>query len=181
MLKIKLLRKGKKNQAYFRVVVIDARKARDSKFIEDLGYLNPHANPADFHIDEKLAKEWLAKGAQPTETVSHYFFKLKLLKSIKHGSTKPAKAPKKKAKPEEKAPQTPQAPVEAAKPVDEVKPTEATTVEAKPAEVATPAEEPAKVEETKATEDVKPTEEVKPIEEVKPVEEPAKTEETKKE
>jgi len=163
MLKIKLLRKGKKNQAHFRVVVTDARRARDSKFIADLGYLNPHTNPADFHIDENLAKEWLSKGAQPTETVSHYFYKLKLIKSIHKGSTTPAKKPKKKAKPEEPA-QPAATPAQPA-----ATPTQPT---------ATPAQEESKVESTQPEAKVEPVQteqSTAPAEEVKTETTPAET------
>ena len=77
MIKIKLQRRGKKGDAHYRVVVAESHRARDSKYIDDLGYYNPHENPSKFEIDQEKAKSWLQKGAQPTETVKSLFRKVK--------------------------------------------------------------------------------------------------------
>ena len=60
---------GAKKAPFYRVVVADSRYPRDGRFIEEIGYYNPQTEPAEVKIDADKAKEWLAKGAQPTETV----------------------------------------------------------------------------------------------------------------
>jgi small subunit ribosomal protein S16 len=69
MVKIRLRRLGKKKAPFYRIVVADSRYPRDGRFIEELGYYDPMKEPVDIKIDGDKAKEWLAKGAQPTETV----------------------------------------------------------------------------------------------------------------
>ena len=71
--KIRLKRQGKKFYAFYRVVVVDSRKKRDGKVIEEIGTYNPNIEPSDFKVDEELAKKWLANGAQPTEVVGKLF------------------------------------------------------------------------------------------------------------
>ncbi|HHT54842.1 MAG TPA: 30S ribosomal protein S16 [Clostridiales bacterium] len=73
--KIRLRRIGAKKSPYYRVVVADSRSPRDGRFIEDIGYYNPLANPADIKIDPEKAKKWMENGAQPTETVRSLFRK----------------------------------------------------------------------------------------------------------
>lgn len=67
--KIRLKRVGKKKQPYYRVVVADARSPRDGRFIEEIGTYNPHTNPSTFKVDAEKVKDWMAKGAQPTDTI----------------------------------------------------------------------------------------------------------------
>ncbi len=67
--KIRLRRMGAKKAPFYRVVVADSRYPRDGRFIEELGYYDPNKNPADVKIDGDKAKDWIAKGAQPTDTV----------------------------------------------------------------------------------------------------------------
>lgn len=67
--KIRLKRVGKKKQPYYRVVVADARSPRDGRFIEEIGTYNPHTDPSTFKVDADKVKDWIAKGAQPTDTV----------------------------------------------------------------------------------------------------------------
>jgi small subunit ribosomal protein S16 len=98
MLKIRLKRTGRKGQPHYRVVVMESHLPRDSKSIQEIGYYNPRSKPATFEIDEKLAKEWIKKGAQPSDTVAQYFVKLGILKSLKRGSTKPNTKKKEKKK-----------------------------------------------------------------------------------
>ena len=69
MVKIRLRRMGAKKAPFYRIVVADSRYPRDGRFIEQLGYYDPMKEPAVIKVDEDKAKEWLAKGAQPTETV----------------------------------------------------------------------------------------------------------------
>ena len=65
--KIRLAQRGKKKTRTYRVVVADSRSPRDGRFIEDLGYYDPHHNPSKVEIDVDKAVSWLDKGAQPSE------------------------------------------------------------------------------------------------------------------
>ncbi len=67
--KIRLRRMGAKKAPFYRVVVADSRYPRDGRFIEELGYYDPTAEPAKISIDSDRAKHWLSVGAQPTDTV----------------------------------------------------------------------------------------------------------------
>ena len=69
MVKIRLRRMGAKKAPFYRVVVADSRYPRDGRFIEEIGYYDPMANPAVIKIDGEKAAAWIAKGAQPTDTV----------------------------------------------------------------------------------------------------------------
>ena len=60
---------GAKKQPTYRFVVADARSPRDGRFIEILGHYNPRTEPKTVVINEEKVKEWLAKGAQPSDTV----------------------------------------------------------------------------------------------------------------
>jgi small subunit ribosomal protein S16 len=64
---------GAKKQPTYRFIVADSRAPRDGRFIETLGHYNPRTEPKTVVIDEEKAKEWLAKGAQPSETVRRLF------------------------------------------------------------------------------------------------------------
>lgn len=68
MLSIKLKLIGKKGQRSFRVIVQEARAKLGGKFVEDLGWYNPHSN--QIKINQDRIRHWLGVGAQPTETVS---------------------------------------------------------------------------------------------------------------
>ena len=65
--KIRLAQRGKKKNRTYRVVVADSRSPRDGRFIEDLGYYDPHHNPSKVEINVEKAVSWLDKGAQPSE------------------------------------------------------------------------------------------------------------------
>ena len=65
--KIRLTRLGKKKQPTYRVVVMDSRKPRDGKYIEQLGIYDPRQDPSVIRIDNERALYWLNTGAQPTE------------------------------------------------------------------------------------------------------------------
>lgn len=73
MVKIRLRRMGAKKQPTYRFVVADSRSPRDGRFIEILGHYNPRTEPKTLEVNADKAKEWLAKGAQPTETVRRLF------------------------------------------------------------------------------------------------------------
>ncbi len=68
--KIRLTRIGSKKNPIYRVVVADSRSPRDGRFIEIVGRYNPQTEPSLIELDEAKVKDWLAKGAQPTEPVS---------------------------------------------------------------------------------------------------------------
>ncbi|MBE6872237.1 MAG: 30S ribosomal protein S16 [Ruminococcaceae bacterium] len=76
MVKIRLRRMGAKKAPTYRIVVADSRYPRDGRFIEEIGFYNPLANPAEIRIDAEKAENWIKNGAQPTDTVKA------LLKSI---------------------------------------------------------------------------------------------------
>ena len=67
--KIRLRRMGAKKAPFYRVVVADSRYPRDGRFIEELGFYDPTKEPSVVNIDADKAKEWIAKGAQSTDTV----------------------------------------------------------------------------------------------------------------
>ena len=67
--KIRLRRTGAKKAPSYRVVVADSRYPRDGRFIEELGYYNPLTEPSTIKIDLEKAQNWIANGAQPTDTV----------------------------------------------------------------------------------------------------------------
>ena len=66
--KIRLARHGKKNYAYFHIVVADSRAPRDGRLIETLGTYDPNTNPAKIQLDAERTLYWLNNGAQPTLT-----------------------------------------------------------------------------------------------------------------
>ena len=68
--KMRLTRVGRKKKPLYRIVVADSRSPRDGKVIENIGRYGPQDEPSLIEIDEDRARDWLAKGAQPTETVS---------------------------------------------------------------------------------------------------------------
>ena len=69
MVKLRLTRMGATKAPFYRIVVMDGRKARDGQYIEQIGYYDPTKEPAVVKIDTEIAKKWLDNGAQPTETV----------------------------------------------------------------------------------------------------------------
>ncbi|MCL1905498.1 MAG: 30S ribosomal protein S16 [Clostridiales bacterium] len=71
--KIRLKRMGAKKAPFYRLVVSDSRYPRDGRFIEEIGYYDPASDPAQIHIDAEKANQWLASGAQPSETVRSLF------------------------------------------------------------------------------------------------------------
>jgi small subunit ribosomal protein S16 len=64
---------GAKKQPTYRFVVADVRSPRDGRFIEILGHYNPRVEPREIVVNEEKAKAWLAKGAQPSDTVRRLF------------------------------------------------------------------------------------------------------------
>ena len=68
--KLRLTRVGSKKNPIYRVVAADSRSPRDGKFIEIIGRYNPQSEPSLIELDEAKVKDWLGKGAQPTEAVA---------------------------------------------------------------------------------------------------------------
>jgi small subunit ribosomal protein S16 len=67
--RIRLARVGSKKNPIYRVVVADSRAPRDGRFIEIVGRYNPQTNPSTIDLDGEKIKDWMAKGAQPSESV----------------------------------------------------------------------------------------------------------------
>lgn len=99
--RMRLQRHGKKNYAFFHIVVADSRAPRDGKFIEKLGYYNPNTNPATIELNFERALYWLNVGAQPTDTVRRILsykgvlLKKHLLEGVKKGALTEEQAEKK--------------------------------------------------------------------------------------
>ncbi|HPQ08720.1 MAG TPA: 30S ribosomal protein S16 [Bacteroidia bacterium] len=99
--KIRLQRHGKKDYAFFHIVVADSRAPRDGRFIEKLGFYNPNTDPATIEINFDRALHWLNTGAQPTETCRRILsykgvlYKKHLLDGIKKGALTEEQAEKK--------------------------------------------------------------------------------------
>ena len=77
--RIRLSRGGAKKRPFYRIVIVDSRRARDGKFIDQVGTYNPMLNkdnPERVKIDIEKAKEWIAKGAQPSDRVTLFLSNL---------------------------------------------------------------------------------------------------------
>jgi small subunit ribosomal protein S16 len=68
--KLRLTRVGSKKNPIYRVVAADTHSPRDGKFLEIVGRYNPQTDPSTIELDEAKVKEWLGKGALPSEAVS---------------------------------------------------------------------------------------------------------------
>ena len=68
--RMRLTRVGSKKNPIYRVVVADSRSPRDGKFIEIIGRYNPQTDPSTIELDDAKVKEWIDKGAQPSNAVS---------------------------------------------------------------------------------------------------------------
>jgi small subunit ribosomal protein S16 len=75
--RMRLTRVGSKKNPIYRVVVADSRSPRDGRFIEIVGRYNPQTDPSTIELDEAKVKDWIGKGAQPSEAVA------KLIKAAK--------------------------------------------------------------------------------------------------
>jgi small subunit ribosomal protein S16 len=95
MLTIRLTRKGKKNQPFFRVVVIDKRRSsKGGRAVEDLGFVDPLAKRRT--LNKERAQYWISKGAQPSPTVHNLLVSEKIIEAKKIPLTNISKATKKK-------------------------------------------------------------------------------------
>ncbi len=75
MLKIKLRRMGAKRQPSYRIVIAEARTARDGEYVEVVGFYNPRTQPETITVKEERVWHWLKNGAQPTESVARLLTK----------------------------------------------------------------------------------------------------------
>ena len=94
MVKLRLTRLGDKKSPFYRIVAADSRYPRDGRFLEVIGTYNPLVDPAEIKIDNEKALAWIAKGAQPTDTVRDLLVKSGALEAV----ARPAKTPKAKKK-----------------------------------------------------------------------------------
>ena len=67
--RIRLARVGSKKNPIYRVVVADARSPRDGRFIEIVGRYNPQTDPSTIELNEEKVRDWISKGAQPSDSV----------------------------------------------------------------------------------------------------------------
>ncbi len=159
-LKIRLSRAGSKKRPVYRVVVADSRSPRDGRFIEKVGLYNPllqKDNKDRIQLNLESIKEWISKGAKPTDKVARFLGEAGVIPMPAQGNNPKKAQPKKKAQErlaaaeEAKNQPTPEAPAEEAPaeetPAEEAPASETKTDEA-PAEE-TPAEEAPAEEEKK--------------------------------
>ena len=157
MVKIRLMRVGKRKQPYYRVVVADSRSPRDGRIIENIGKYHPRSHPSFIEIDSERALHWLQNGAQPSDPVRVLMQKTGIWGQFTgEGPTEAVAPPPEKATPSKKkaaaaaeqaaaATEAKAAPAEEA-PVAESAPAEEAPAEEAPAaeaEAEAPAEEPA--------------------------------------
>ena len=86
---IRLKRIGRKRKPFYRVVVADSRTPRQGVTVDDLGFYNPMADPAQVEIDEEKALAWLKEGAIPTDTTKSLLSKIGVMKKFR-GQDQPA-------------------------------------------------------------------------------------------
>ena len=96
MVKMRLFRMGDKKNPIYRVVVVDSRKAATGEYIDCVGHYRPTCDPAELDINAELAKDWLSKGVQPTETVKNLLVKAGVVE--KSAKLSPSKTKGKKSK-----------------------------------------------------------------------------------
>lgn len=77
MVRIRMMKAAKTKKHYhFKIVVTDRHSARDSEFIEQIGYYNPAQDHIGFKLNKERYDYWVSKGAQPTDTVKSLIKKL---------------------------------------------------------------------------------------------------------
>ncbi|MFC2075795.1 30S ribosomal protein S16, partial [candidate division KSB1 bacterium] len=79
--KIRLTRMGARHMPHYRIVVSDSRRPRDSRFIDVVGHYNPLAKEDQIIIDEAKVRQWIDKGATPSQTVKKLLHRTGLLAS----------------------------------------------------------------------------------------------------
>ena len=96
MVKMRLFRMGDKKNPIYRVVVVDSRKAATGEYIDCVGHYRPTVDPVELTINVEKAKDWLAKGVQPTDTVKNILVNKGILP--KPAKLSPAKTKVRKSK-----------------------------------------------------------------------------------
>ncbi len=74
---IRLMRLGKRNRPFYRIVVIDKRRKRESKYVDKIGHYDPIKDPAEIVVDRDKLEYWLSRGAQISEGVRKLWRKIK--------------------------------------------------------------------------------------------------------
>lgn len=80
---IRLTRVGATKQPSYRFVVADSRSARDGRSLDTLGHYNPRTDPIEINVDEDKARDWLSRGAKPSDTVARLFRQVGVLPAEK--------------------------------------------------------------------------------------------------
>jgi small subunit ribosomal protein S16 len=143
--RIRLTRVGATKQPTYRFVVADSRNARSGRSIETLGHYNPRTDPIEIKVDEDKAKDWMKRGAQPSDTVARLFRRVGVMPEESAPAQRPARPPK-KVRPEKAAkPAATEAAAEAPAAEAATEPAAEAVAEA-PAVEAEPAAEPASAE-----------------------------------
>ena len=148
---IRLARGGAKKRPYYKIVVTDARNARDGKFIERIGSYNPllaKDNPERVKLDTERARHWLSVGAQPSDRVHRFFDQAGLLERAARSNPKKGEPGEKaKERAEERAARDAELAAAAAEaeatPEEEAPAADAAPADEAPAAEAAPAEEAA--------------------------------------
>jgi small subunit ribosomal protein S16 len=78
VLTIRLARIGKKKKPFYRVVVMERTRARDARYVENVGTYDPLKKPAEIKLDADRIKHWLGRGAQPSDTVRSFLRRQKI-------------------------------------------------------------------------------------------------------
>ena len=87
--RIRLRRTGARKQPSYRFVVADAAAPRDGRFFEIVGHYNPRRQPVEIVLDEEKVKNWLARGAEPSDTVARLLAEKGLIEKAKVPTRKP--------------------------------------------------------------------------------------------
>ena len=77
--RIRLTRVGATKQPTYRFVVADSRSARDGRSLDTLGHYNPRTEPIEINVNEDKARDWLSRGAKPSDTVARLFRRVGIL------------------------------------------------------------------------------------------------------
>lgn len=91
--RIRLRRTGRKHQSFYRIVVTDKDAPRDGRFIETLGHYNPRTDPATLEVNAEKARQWLSKGATPSDTVRSLLKKAGVFSVAEAAASGPAETP----------------------------------------------------------------------------------------
>lgn len=88
MMSMRLMRFGAKKKPFYRIVVMDSERARQSQALDTVGTYNPMTEPADIKIDQEKVKSWLGKGVRPSKTVESLLHRVIKTRKVKQ-ETKP--------------------------------------------------------------------------------------------